>query len=97
MWIGRRRRRRRPVKKDSTPVRNFAIIVALLAAIGAAPSSAAHPHVSVYFVQGEQLAPVTRQGSGPLAAVRRLIAGPTRAEVARGFRRSGGSRPRIRL
>jgi peptidoglycan hydrolase-like protein with peptidoglycan-binding domain len=77
-------------------LRNLAIIVALHAAIGAALSSAAEPQVSVYFVQGEQLAPVTRQGSGPLAAVRRLIAGPTRAEVARGFRSYVPSGTRVR-
>jgi lipoprotein-anchoring transpeptidase ErfK/SrfK len=77
-------------------LRNLAIIVALHAAIGAAPSSAAQPQVSVYFVQGEQLAPVTRQGSGPLAAVGRLIAGPTRAEIARGFRSYVPSGTRVR-
>ena len=38
------------------------------------------PGVSVYFVRGEQLAPVTRPGTTALDAVRQLIAGPTRAE-----------------
>ena len=61
-------------------------LAALLAAGGAGASSAAQPRVSVFFVQGEQLAKVTRRGSTPLDAVRLLIAGPTRAEVARGFR-----------
>jgi peptidoglycan hydrolase-like protein with peptidoglycan-binding domain len=40
----------------------------------------------VYFLQGEQLARVDRPGSTPLAAVRLLLAGPTRAERGRGFR-----------
>src|SRR5262249_25655451 len=40
----------------------------------------------VYFVQGEQLAPVNRPGTTALDAVRQLITGPTRAEVGRGFR-----------
>src|SRR3954452_16015441 len=62
------------------------LVVALLAAGGAGTSSAAQPRLSVYFVQGEQVAKVTRRGSAPLDAVRLLIAGPTRAEVARGFR-----------
>jgi hypothetical protein len=61
-------------------------VVASLAALGAGPSSAARGHVSVYFVQGEQLRGVPSQGSGPLDAVRKLIAGPARAEVSRGFR-----------
>ena len=61
-------------------------LAALLAAGGAGASSAAQPRVSVYFLQGEQLAKVSRRGSTPLDAVRLLIAGPTRAEVARGFR-----------
>ena len=62
------------------------LVTSLLAAGGGGTSSAAQPRVSVYFVQGEQVAQVTRQGSTPLDAVRLLIAGPTRAEVARGFR-----------
>lgn len=61
-------------------------LAALLAAGGAGASSAAQPRVSVYFLQGEQLAKVSRRGSTPVDAVRSLIAGPTRAEVARGFR-----------
>jgi peptidoglycan hydrolase-like protein with peptidoglycan-binding domain len=40
----------------------------------------------VYFLQGEQLARVSRPGATPLDAVRQLIAGPTRAEVGLGFR-----------
>ena len=42
--------------------------------------------VSVYFVQGEQLVPVTRPGRSALDAVSELVAGPTRAEYRRGFR-----------
>ena len=85
-------------------MRNFATrpsiawipIVALLLASGAGPSSAAQARVSVYFVQGEQLAAGTRQGSRPLDAVRQLIAGPTRAEVSRGFRTYVPSGTRVR-
>ena len=36
-------------------------------------------------MRGEQLTAVTRPGTTPLDAVRQLIAGPTRAERARGF------------
>jgi Sporulation and spore germination/L,D-transpeptidase catalytic domain/Putative peptidoglycan binding domain len=59
-------------------------VLALVIVFGA--SAAPSAHLSVYFVQGEQLAPVTRNGTGLLDAVRQLVAGPTRAETARGFR-----------
>jgi N-acetylmuramoyl-L-alanine amidase len=49
-------------------------------------ATAARPRVSVYFLQGEQLAPVTRVGATPLVAVRQLLAGPTQAERRLGFR-----------
>jgi peptidoglycan hydrolase-like protein with peptidoglycan-binding domain len=55
--------------------------VALRTAAAAAP-----PRVPVYFVQGEQLVPVTRPGTTALDAVRQLVAGPTRAESGRDFR-----------
>jgi peptidoglycan hydrolase-like protein with peptidoglycan-binding domain len=61
-------------------------IAATWAAIGAMPAATAQPRVPVYFLQGEQLARVDRPGTTPLDAVRLLIAGPTRAEVVRGFR-----------
>ena len=61
-------------------------IAAALAAVGATPAGVALSHVSVYFLQGEQLARVSRPGTTPLDAVRQLIAGPTRAETALGFR-----------
>jgi len=65
----------------------FAAAASLTAvAIVGAPTTAAPPHASVYFVQGEQLAPVARPGATTLDAVRYLVAGPTRAELARGFR-----------
>jgi len=51
----------------------------------AAPATAA-PHVSVYFLRGEQLAVVQRPGKTPFDAIRELIAGPTRAELKHGFR-----------
>ena len=59
---------------------------ATMAATMGTAAAAGRPHVSVYFVQGEQLAPVTRPGTTALDAVRQLIAGPTRAEHGRGFR-----------
>ena len=49
-------------------------------------ASAARPGLSVYFLRGEQVAPVSRSGSTALDAVRALLGGPTRAERARGFR-----------
>jgi peptidoglycan hydrolase-like protein with peptidoglycan-binding domain len=61
------------------------VLLAAAATMGTAAAADA-PHVSVYFVQGEQLAPVTRKGTTALDAVRHLVAGPTRAELDRGFR-----------
>ena len=64
------------------------LAVAVLPA-AAAPSAAAPAptQVPVYFVRGEQLAPVTRPGATAEDAVRRLLAGPTPAEAfRRGFR-----------
>jgi peptidoglycan hydrolase-like protein with peptidoglycan-binding domain len=61
------------------------LVVGLLGA-GGGSASAATPRISVYFVRGEQVAPVTRSGETALDAVRALLAGPTRAEAARGFR-----------
>jgi hypothetical protein len=54
--------------------------------MGRAAAATARTHVQVYFVQGEQLRPVTRPGRTAREAVRQLIAGPTRAERRRGFR-----------
>ena len=42
--------------------------------------------VRVAFLQGEQLARVRRPGATAADAMRQLLAGPTRAEIARGFR-----------
>jgi hypothetical protein len=68
----------------------IALLVAPVAAfvyIGAGSSAAAAPsHVSVYFLRGEQLASVQRPGRTALDAMRQLIAGPTHAELAQGFR-----------
>jgi Sporulation and spore germination len=50
------------------------------------PASAAKPRLSVYFLRGEQVAPVSRSGATALDAVRALLRGPTRAEASRGFR-----------
>lgn len=62
------------------------LAVAALAAFGVASAPSAESQVPVYFLQGEQLARVNRPGTTPLDAVRQLVAGPTRAEVGRGFR-----------
>ena len=62
------------------------VLTATVAAAGATSAAAAQPHVSVFFLRGEQLAHVTRPGTTALDAVRQLLAGPTRAEVALGFR-----------
>jgi peptidoglycan hydrolase-like protein with peptidoglycan-binding domain len=74
------------------------VAAALLAACASATTAAAAgpPHVSVYFVQGEQLVPVTRPGTTALAAVRQLIVGPTRAELDRGFRTYVPASTRVR-
>jgi peptidoglycan hydrolase-like protein with peptidoglycan-binding domain len=61
-------------------------IAATVVAVGVTSTAAARSQVSVYFLQGEQLARVSRTGATPLDAVRQLIAGPTRAEVKLGFR-----------
>jgi Sporulation and spore germination len=63
-------------------------LVALAGALGVStPASSAAPArtISVFFLRGEQLASVSRQGSGAADAVRALIAGPTRAEAKRGL------------
>ena len=64
----------------------LAVAAVLSVAEGTAFAAAPKPHVSVYFVQGEQLEPVSRSGTTALDAVRQLIAGPTRIERIRGFR-----------
>jgi peptidoglycan hydrolase-like protein with peptidoglycan-binding domain len=61
-------------------------VAATLALTVGTSTAAGPPRVAVYFVQGEQLAPVTRPGRTALDAVRQLVAGPTRAERGGGFR-----------
>jgi hypothetical protein len=61
-------------------------LVATLVVVETASAASMAPQVPVYFVQGEQLARVMRQGRTPQAAVRQLLAGPTAGEVRRGFR-----------
>jgi lipoprotein-anchoring transpeptidase ErfK/SrfK len=51
-----------------------------------ADASAAAATVKVWFLQGEQLVPVTRTGSTPQVAVQALLKGPTPAEYKLGFR-----------
>lgn len=59
---------------------------AMVGVLAGGSASAAKPGLSVYFLLGEQVAPVTRSGSTALEAVHALLRGPTRAERARGFR-----------
>jgi Sporulation and spore germination/L,D-transpeptidase catalytic domain/Putative peptidoglycan binding domain len=64
-----------------------AALVAAGAVLASATAAAAPPQQGrVFFLRGEQLAQVPRAGTSPAAALRQLIAGPTRAEHARGFR-----------
>jgi peptidoglycan hydrolase-like protein with peptidoglycan-binding domain len=74
----------------------IALAAAVMATVAATAAAAGRPHVSVYFVQGEQLTPVTRPGTTALDAVRQLIAGPTRAELNRGFRTYVPASTRVR-
>ena len=59
---------------------------AFVALLAGGSASAAKPRLSVYFLRGEQVAPVTRPGATARDAVRALLRGPTRAERTRGFR-----------
>jgi lipoprotein-anchoring transpeptidase ErfK/SrfK len=61
----------------------FALSLVSLLPAGA---GAASPTVQVWFLQGEQLAAVQRPGSTAADAVTALLAGPTAAERAQGFR-----------
>jgi len=61
-------------------------VAAVLAPLGPASATARQAQLSVYFLRGEQLAPVTRPGVTPTDAMQQLVAGPTRAEIALGFR-----------
>src|SRR6266540_3316153 len=61
-------------------------LVASLVVVATTSAASMAPQVGVYFVQGEQLVRVMRQGGTPEAAVRQLVAGPTAGEVRRGFR-----------
>jgi len=63
----------------------LACAVALFAT-AATTASGGGGRIAVYFVRGEQLAPVSRAGATPLDAVRRLVSGPTVAELRGGFR-----------
>ena len=58
----------------------------MLAAVATAAAAPASSRLPVFFLQGEQLRPVTRPGTTAADALRALIAGPTRAEVKSGFR-----------
>jgi len=63
-----------------------ALLVAGAVLASAAAAAAPAPPGRVFFLRGEQLAQVPRAGTSPAAAVRHLIAGPTRRERALGFR-----------
>jgi hypothetical protein len=71
-------------------------VAATLASAVATAAATSRRQVSVYFVQGEQLAPVTRPGTSALDAVRQLLAGPTHAEYGRGFRSYVPAATRVR-
>jgi hypothetical protein len=59
----------------------------VLSGLSAAASPAAPARTTaVFFLRGEQLASVPRQAKGAAGAVRVLLAGPSRAEVRKGFR-----------
>ena len=62
------------------------VLAVALTPVGASSAATSTSHLSVYFLQGEQLASVSRPGTTALDATRQLIAGPTRAERAVGFR-----------
>jgi peptidoglycan hydrolase-like protein with peptidoglycan-binding domain len=77
----------------------FAALLAVAVTATATLSSAASARpsrVAVHFVRGEQLTAVTCPGTTALDAVRQLIAGPTRAELARGFRTYVPASTRVR-
>jgi sporulation and spore germination protein/L,D-transpeptidase-like protein/putative peptidoglycan binding protein len=61
-------------------------IAVISSTVGATTAATSQPRIPVFFLRGEQLARVDRFGTTPLDAVRLLIAGPTRAEIGRGFR-----------
>ena len=64
----------------------LALGVAALLPSAAPAADVKAPALQVYFLQGEQLVPVTRRGSTARAAVTALLAGPTKAEAGRQFR-----------
>lgn len=64
----------------------LAIAAALIGGGAAASPAAPTQTLSIYFLRGEQLAPVQRVASTPADAIRKLVAGPTRAEKRRAFR-----------
>ena len=71
----------------ATPVRLLvaaALVSVLVTAGSAAASRSAGVHV--FFLRGEQLAKVNRPGATAEDALRALVAGPTGAEVKRGYR-----------
>jgi sporulation and spore germination protein/L,D-transpeptidase-like protein/putative peptidoglycan binding protein len=61
-------------------------VVVALGVFATTAAAAPRAPVPVFFLQGEQLAAVTRPAATPADAVRQLVAGPTPAEVRRGFR-----------
>ena len=64
---------------------------AMVGVLAGGSASAAKPGLSVYFVRGEQFAPVTRSGSTAVEAVHGLLRGPTRGSEPAGSART--SRP----
>jgi hypothetical protein len=67
------------------PLVACAVALATLAGLGSATAAGGErATVHVWFLQGEQLASVSRPGATAEAAIRQLLAGPTPAETKRG-------------
>jgi lipoprotein-anchoring transpeptidase ErfK/SrfK len=64
----------------------FALAAAALLPASAPAGDLRAPKLQVYFLQGEQLVPVSRPGSTVRASVAALLAGPTKTEAEKQFR-----------
>jgi L,D-transpeptidase catalytic domain/Sporulation and spore germination/Putative peptidoglycan binding domain len=78
------------VARSAQPtVRGLTSLLVLALAVVAVATAAAAPtrnSVPVFFLQGEQLVQVTRDGATPADALHHLLSGPTHAEITRGLR-----------
>ena len=68
------------------PTRSLAAVAGASIALLATVSATAAPGTGVYLLQGEQLVAVQRPVATPQDALVALLAGPTAAERAKGFR-----------